>query len=112
MIKSRRAFQIYTSENLNERYMSSCMPKFCLDFVLFLVLYLYTPLFEMKSSLIAICGKLFVNLNICKEIRSITIFENGKMYGENVIIRIIFFLNLINGLKCVSGVLPKLQRSM
>ena len=115
MIESRRAFQIYTAENLNERYMYSCLPKHCLNFVLFLVLYLYTALFEMKSSLIAIGS----NLNICKAIRWITTFGNGSMlsslnkgsvcarYGENVMIRMTVFCNLINGSRCVSGVLPQ-----
>ena len=119
MIESRRAFQIYTAENLNERYMYSCLPKHCLNFVLFLVLYLSTALFEMKSSLIALGSNLLVNLNICKAIRWITTFGNGNMlsslnkgsvcakYGENVIIRMTFFCNLINGSICVSGVLPQ-----
>ena len=101
MIESRRAFQIYTAENLNERYMYSCLPKHCLNFVLFVVLYLYTALFEMKCSLIALGSNLLVNLNICKAIRWIT-FGNGNMlsflnkgsvcakYGENVIIRMTF----------------------
>ena len=72
----------------------------CLNFVLFLVLYLYTVRFEMKSSLIEFGSNLLVNLNICKAIRCITIFGNSNMlnslnkdsvcgkYGENVIIQI------------------------
>ena len=60
------AFQIYTAENLNKRYMYSCLPKHCLNFVLFLLLYLYTTLFELKSPLIALGSNLLVNLNICK----------------------------------------------
>ena len=84
--------------------MYSCLPKHCLNFVLFLVLYLYTALFEMKSPLIALCSNLLVNLNICKAFRWITAFENGNMlsslnkgsvcakYGENDIIRMTFFL--------------------
>ena len=71
----------------------------------------------MKSSLIALSRNLLVNLNICKAIRCITIFGNGNMlsslnkvsvcakYGENVIILMFFYCNLINGSKCVSGVL-------
>ena len=104
LIESRRAFQIYTAENLNERYMYSYLPKHCLNFVLFLVLYLYTALFEMKSSLIALGSNLLVNLNICKAIRWITTFGNSNMlsslnkgsvcarYGENVMTRMTFFL--------------------
>ena len=76
----------------------------------------------MKSSLIAL-GSNLVNLNICKAIRCITISGNDNMlsslkkrsicakYEENVLIRMIFFCNLMNGSKCVSGVLPQLQRS-
>ena len=78
--------------------MYSCLPKHCLNFVRFLVLYLYTALLEMKSLLIALSSNLLVNLKICKAIRCITIFGNGNMlsslnkgsvcakYGENVII--------------------------
>ena len=73
----------------------------------------------MKSLLIALGRNLLVNLNICKAIRWITTFGNGNMlsslnkgsvcakYGENVIIRMTFFCNLINESICVSGVLPQ-----
>ena len=79
----------------------------------------------MKSSLIALGrvvttgSNLLVNLNISKAIRWITTFGNGNMlsslnkgsvcakYGENVIIRMTFFRNLINGSICVPGVLPQ-----
>ena len=44
--------------------------------------YLYTALFEMKSSLIALGSNLLVILNICKAIRCITIFENGNMLSS------------------------------
>ena len=44
--------------------MYSCLSNHCLNFVLFLVLYLYTALFEKKNSLIALCSKLLVNLNL------------------------------------------------
>ena len=36
----------------------------------------------MKSSLIALGSKLLVNLNICKAIRSVTIFGNGNMLSS------------------------------
>ena len=62
----------------------------------------------MKNSLIAFSSNLLVNLNICIAIRWITTFRNGNLsslnkgsvcarYGENVIIRMTFFCNLING---------------
>ena len=72
----------------------------------------------MKSSLIALGSNLLVNLNFCKAIRWITIFGNGNMlsslnkgsvcarYRENVIIRMTFFGNLINGSMCVWSITP------
>ena len=52
----------------------------------------------MNCSLIALSSNLLVNLNICEAIRSITIFRSGNMLSS---------CNLINGSKCVSGVLPQ-----
>ena len=73
----------------------------------------------MKSLLIALGSNLLVNLNICKVIRWITTFGNGNMlsslnkgsvcakYGENVIIRMTFFCNLITGSNmCVWSITP------